>query len=105
MFSRETLELGSTPYEEQCAQVGDPDYGERARRECIAFMDQVVRQHGEPPDGASLRIKANAHDFGTYYEVAVVYDPEDEAAVRYADKVDNDMPARWDDAARKELGL
>ena len=105
MFGRETLELGPTPYEEECAQVGSEDYHERVYREGRAYISQLIRQHGEPPEGADLRIKANAHDFGTYHEVVVVYDPEDEAAVKYAWDLEGNTPGRWDDEARKELGL
>ena len=61
----ETIEIGSAPCDEQCAQVGESNYPERSRAECRAFINQIKRVMGEPPEGVGLFIKSNAHDFGT----------------------------------------
>jgi hypothetical protein len=50
------------------------------------------------PEGAELTYKGFLYDFGTYYEVIVKYDPEDEAARDYADLCEDKAPATWDDA-------
>lgn len=99
----EYLTIGPTPSGEDCAQVGSPDYGKKARKECTAFLNQLRRTFGEEPDGACLRIKSNPHDFGSYYEVVCSYDPDDPAAVAYALKCESEAPEEWDDAARAEL--
>lgn len=99
----EYIEIGSTPAEEECAQVGSPGYAERAKAECRVFVKQLERHFGKPPQGAALRIKANMHDFGMYYEVAVAYDPNVEAAVEYAFKVEGETPGEWDSVAKLEL--
>lgn len=102
---RETIEIGTTPFEEDCAQVGSEDYTHRARKECAAFRSQLRRLFGQEPEGASLFIKSNPHDFGNYYEVACRFDDENEAASSYAYACEGGAPARWDEEARKELGL
>jgi hypothetical protein len=46
---------------------------------------------------------ANPHDFGTYYSVVVDFDPNDEDAVAYAYRCDEESPDQWDMGARFEL--
>ena len=102
---QEIIEIGTTPYEEECAQVGQDGYRAQAQKECAAYRSQLRRVFGEEPDGARLKIKGNSHDFGTYFEVACYFDPENEAAATYAYRCEAEAPAQWDDAARMELGL
>ena len=100
---RDYINIGSSPYDEDCAQVGTPDYHEKVARECRAFKGQLIRQFGEPPAGAAVGIKSFPHDFGTYHEVVCYFDTEDEAATKYAFSLENDAPANWDAIARAEL--
>lgn len=100
----EILEIGATPYEEDCYQVGCDNYAEKARIQCVAFKAQLIRQFGEPPEGARLYVKSNPHDFGNYYEVAVKFDSMDETAVDWAFKVEGNLPAKWDAEALKVPG-
>ncbi len=95
---RDYLSIGSAPAEEDCAQVGTPDYSERSREECARFIELIRKTCGEPPVGASLVTKTFPHDFGSYREVCVVFDDENKAATEYAYKVENDAPATWDAA-------
>lgn len=104
--------LGSTPSEEECAQVGTNDYQERARKEIHAYMnqlDRVLTTLGYPkekrPDTFSLVRKSESHDFGTYYEVCAKVREGDETAYELAILIENNSPAEWDEEARKELGL
>lgn len=99
---RDSMYLGSTPYEEDCAQVGSDGYMRRARQECRAYIKQLIRTFGEPPAGCSLVIKSSPHDFGSYLAVEAVFD---EAGQEYALRCDNQQPRNWDDQARAELGL
>lgn len=101
---RETLELCCTPVSENCQQVGTAGYDhQKARQECEAFRRQLRRQFGEEPEGASLVIKSNPHDFGTYLEVAVKFDSDNEEAAEYAYKLEEELPEKWDDIAKNEL--
>jgi hypothetical protein len=101
---KETLYLDSTPCDEECAQLGsrDYDYARRAKAECQLFIMTIKEKHGEPPEGAYFRVKANPHDFGTYYSVELVFDDENEDHVNYAyDKVDYFTPTEWSPRIKK----
>jgi hypothetical protein len=96
--------IGSTPPEEECEQLGDNYNPQRARKECRAYIHQLRRVLGPEPEGASLVIKSNPHDFGTYLTVVCMYD-DTEAATLYAYKCESDGPMTWDREAKRELGL
>ena len=98
----DSLSLSPTPAGEECAQLGDPDYSSRARKECRAFINQLIREFGEPPSGVGFRISQNPHDFGTYLDVEVRFRDDDEA-VEYAYNLEANLPEYWDEEAHKEL--
>ena len=97
MFS-DVLDLGCGPANEPCAQLGEGDYRDRAIRECRAFIQAIRRVCGEEPEGASLQLRSNPHDFGTYYSVCCRYDGDSEAAAAYAARCDRDAPTTWEEA-------
>ena len=90
--------IGSAPANEDCAQVGSRDYAMNAKTECRAFIDAIRKVCGREPQGARLTIKSELHDFGSYYEVAIVFDGNNKEAADYADKVDREAPATWQEA-------
>jgi hypothetical protein len=93
---REYFTLGPTPSEEDCAQVGQPDYYRKALEECRRFIELIRDTLGPEPSGAELAIKSFPHDFGTYYEVVIRFEPDDAAAVAYAERCEDDAPRTWD---------
>jgi len=101
------ITIGSSPYGENCAQLGSSGYEERARVECRSLRNQLVRVYREAHDGLDpecrLTIMPHAHDFGTYYEVAAEFDDDNEAAVHAAYWIEANVPEWWDDAAREDL--
>ena len=101
---RDYIEVGATPCDEDCEQLGPGYDPAKARAECKAFIGQIRRELGLEPDGARLTVRSNPHDFGTYIEVACVFDDENEAASDYAFKCESTSP-NWDETARRELGL
>ena len=104
-MAKEILEISCTPHAEPCESFG-PNYNPvRARQECNAFMKQLRRMFGEEPPGARLTIRSNPHDFGTYLEVACVFNDENEEATDYAYRCESDMPEFWDAEAKAELGI
>ena len=110
MFER--MEIGSSPYNEECAQVGTDNYSEVARRECKAFIGQLYRtlesngiKRDELPEGFSLITKGSSHDFGTYYEVVCKFNSEDERSWDLYSYIDDNCPEMWDSIALKELGI
>lgn len=104
-MARDRIELAPTPVAEDCAQVGSPDYHERARKECRAFIEQLRRQFGPEPEGARLLMTSHPHDFGAYHEVSCSFDDGFAEAADYAFKLDHELPEYWDDEARAALGL
>jgi hypothetical protein len=102
---RDYISIGPSPVEEDCAQVGSDGYHNQARKECRAFINQLRRQFCPEIGSANLNIKANPHDFGTYYDVVCYYDDDDQVGSEYAFKLEDETPEKWDAEARVELGL
>lgn len=102
---RDCIDVGPAPPMENCAQVGSPGYWERARKECRAYIALLRRALGPEPEGASLTVRSNPHDFGTYLSVCCHYDPAIAAALDYAFRCEAEGPQEWDEVARKELSL
>lgn len=101
----EYVELGCSPCMEDCAQVGDSDYSERARAECRAYINQIRRENPDLPEGVSLRMKSFPHDFGCYYEVVAAFSDRDEAAAEAGWALEGKTPERWDAEALAELKI
>ncbi len=93
---REYLEIGSSPANEDCAQVGSPDYAERSRMECKRFIELIRAKLGVEPEGAVLSVKSFPHDLGSYREVICYYDDQYPASVDYAFKVESEAPTQWE---------
>ena len=103
------LELGSTPHDEPCTQAGDN--AEAQKIECYALRGQLIRLHGEPPIGMEFCLVRNTHDFGTYYELGIIYpcddgeDPETDEAADLIEKTGaymnacESLPDKWDSDA------
>lgn len=92
---RDFLSIGPAPAEEECVQVGEPDYEARAQAECEQFIKLVRGKLGKEPEGARLRVKAFPHELGTYYEVVCYFDTDDPAARDYAFECEAGAPGRW----------
>lgn len=108
---RDYITLGPTPADEDCAQIGESGYYEKAKKECSVYINQMTRilaANGWPkekwPEGFNLVVKSSAHDFGTYHEVNVRFDSDDEKSSDLAYFCDGLIPAEWDEEAKKELG-
>lgn len=95
-MARDYIDIGSSPCEEDCAQVGSPDYERRARTECARFIELIRKTLGPEPEGAHLAVRSNPHDFGVYYEVVCFFQDDDEEAKKYAFRCQDDAPTRWD---------
>lgn len=93
------VSIGSTPAGEECAQVGSDNYSHQARIEGKIFIQQLKRQFGEHPN-AYFKLKSFPHDFGSYYEVVVVFNDDNEEACNFAYNVEANTPEFWDDEAK-----
>ncbi len=98
-MSYEYIELCSTPYEEDCAQIGEENYNSKSRIECEVYISQLERLF---PD-AQFGVKSFSHDFGRYREVVVYYDDNDDESTSVAFEVESNLPTEWDGEAKKEL--
>jgi len=96
--------LGPTPCDEDCAQVGDLDYRNRAKKEMATYVKQLIRTFPDAlAKGVSFRPRFFSHDFGFYAEVCMSFDDADEEAFELARFIDMNVPENWDSEALKEL--
>lgn len=92
---RNYIDIGSTPCEEPCDGVGAEASVQKA--ECKRFINVIRQKLGLEPGTARLAIKANSHDFGTYYEVVCYFDDADPIGENYAFFCESNSPATWTD--------
>lgn len=91
----ETTILGACPAEEDTAQLGrTPDFDRLNRLEVDCYQAALTAHYGPPPAGASFIRHCSNHDFGGYTELALRFDPENEAEAAYAAFVDEGL-GRW----------
>ena len=88
--------IGPSPCEENCAQVGEPGYREKALAECARFIQLLREKFGPEPEGAQLSVKWFEHDFGAYCEVVCYFTTESEESVEYAQRCEDHAPATWE---------
>jgi len=101
---KDQFELGTTvPHSEGCYQLGEEGFAKFSKIEARALINQMLRILGTPPDRTGLKIISCPHDFGTYYDVAVVYDDDLEESQEWMLKAESGIPDNWDKEAIEEL--
>ncbi len=90
------IALGAVPARESAAQVGEVGYADRAVVECQRYVALLRHAIGPEPEGARLHIRPSEPDLGSYLEVVVEYDEEDNVARAYAIRCDREAPTRWE---------
>ena len=100
-----SIYLGPSPYEEECAQVGDLHFTEDHQIELNAFTGQLQRTFIVTKDSNAVQFKKKreSHDFGAYYEITVVpavLQPQSHS-IAYA--IEHHVPAQWDVTALQEM--
>ena len=99
---RDTLEIGPAPHMEECVQVRtgyETVYIPEMRKQCDRFA--ALLEKAFPPVGLSyIFVKNNYHDFGTYLEVAVSFNPEDTKEREYAFMLESKAPGTWEELER-----
>jgi hypothetical protein len=93
---RDYLTIGSAPCDEDCAQVGHPNYTWQARQECQRFLQLIRKTLGPEPEGARLAVTSFPHEFGDDLEVVCHVDTDVPAAVDYAFRCEAETPATWE---------
>jgi hypothetical protein len=100
----EEFNLGTTvPHEEECIQLGQPNYSAFSKIEANTLMKQIIRELGNPPSGCRMKLVGCEHDFGVYYDIALVYDEDDEEHVEWFLKVEGKLPMNWDYESKESL--
>ncbi len=101
---RDYLDLATTvPTDEPCAQVGSANYSKNSRLEAEVFREQIYRLFGDPPPGTGIRIKNCPHDFGSYLDLEIVYDDDEDASCYWAFEVEGNLPESWDEISLNKL--
>jgi hypothetical protein len=103
LTSYEMLDIGPVPNGEICAQLGADNYEKLSKIESKAYANQIQRMFPDMPYGVFIKRTSNPHDFGTYYELAIQYDINEEEAVEFVNNIEGNLPEEWDDQARQEL--
>lgn len=92
------LTLGSVPYNENCVQVGDPEYYDKTKKETERYIEQLKARFPEYQEiGVRFVVKSFEHDFGTYHEVVVKFNDSNDIQCAFADFVDQNLPGNWND--------
>ena len=92
---RDFVTLGTTPYDEPCACMGEPDYHVTALSECLRFILLLRETFGVEPEGAWLSVKSFPHDFGIYQEVVCYFNTDIPESMDDAFRCENERPATW----------
>ena len=96
-MARQRIHIGTAPGDEPCAQTGiTRDWLRLQQLECLVYRAALIARAGPPPAGVDIKPAHNAHDFGSYHDLIVVFDPDDESGAHYADLVADGL-ARWHD--------
>ncbi len=109
----DSIELETAPWDEECAQVGEPRYYEKATKEAKVHTNQIWRWIKESkgvdkdtaPKSFKILTKSFSHDYGSYLMIVIKFDDTDNAAIDLAFELENNLPGHWDYEAKKELGL
>ena len=107
-MSYETFDcIGSAPSEEVCAQVGHDSYAELVRLEIRLYKELLIEELNKqfPDVGVQIRLRTSfhPHDFGTYHELDVVYDPENPVAVNQALWCESSPIMFWPEEQRAKI--
>jgi hypothetical protein len=89
---KDYLYIDTTPSEETCTQVGDPDYYGKARAEARRMIAQIDK-HYPLPENATMgytTIATEHHDFGSYYQIKIIFDDECESSTNWAFAIEGD---------------
>jgi hypothetical protein len=102
---RDFIILGPGPADEEWAQIDQPDYRERARAHCVAYINQLRRQFGLEPEGAKLDTLSLPIPAGSGFTVVCYYELDNEEALAYAERCRDEALSEWDFDAKFELTI
>lgn len=95
MSRRDYIELGPTPIEEDCVQMGIGT-SKAMRDECERFKQQLEREIPIPEGvDAEYAVKRFPYEYDAYYEVVLYYDPDSLTSCEFAGMVEANLPLNW----------
>jgi hypothetical protein len=101
-MSYDYVDLGPVPAMETASDA--PKQPDLNKAECRIYKAMLERLHPVPQAmDAFYIVKANPHEFGTYREVGIKFNENDEAAGDWAWDMQDNGPDQWDEQARAEL--
>ena len=102
---RDTINIGSSPYNEPTIQIkSGVNYLPWSIKEIMIFREQLKRQFPRLAEfNCYLHIRQHPHDFGTYAQLEINYNSDNEKSRKMAYTVDGEVPAKWDDIAQAEI--
>lgn len=92
---KDFISLGTVPCNENCCQVGRPNYDKYGKLEANEFKRMIENTLG-PFHYVKIKVTKNPHDFGSYYDVIVEFD-RDEIQIATACEIEDNVPITWDD--------
>lgn len=93
---KDLVYLGPVPADEQCLELGAPNYEPHAaEQECRRYIELIRRTVGPEPQGAKLKVKWQEHDLGSYCEVVCEFDDRYQEAFDYAFRCESEAPMKW----------
>jgi len=97
----EYIELGGTPYDEDCVQVSKTEnYIPEMKEECLKYKNMLIEIFPQALKyHCNFGVKSFSHEFGCYYEVAIRYNDANDESSSFAWWVQDNLPAKWDDMA------
>jgi len=90
------ISLGAVPARESFTRAGEAGDAQRAHAECRRYVALLRDAIGPEPRGAQLRIRRSEPERGSYLEVVVEYDDENNVARAYAIRCDREAPTTWE---------
>jgi hypothetical protein len=94
-MARGFISLGAVPARERFTPDGEVGDAQRALEECRRYVALLRDVIGPEPHGAELQIRRAAPERGSYLEVVVDYDSENNVARAYAIRCDREGPTTW----------
>ncbi len=92
---RDYITLGPVPADEDCIPCGHDR--KKEIKECVRYLGLLNKMFPNLPEECLFAIKSFNHDYGTYREVVVYFDDEDEEAIEWAFFIESHIPIYWDD--------
>lgn len=92
------MTMSCSPHDEEPAQIGFDDTA-KIRTEVNRYR-KMLETRFPIPEGAApcwFKVKWFPHDFGSYPEVCIFYNPDNEIALKFALFCDHNLPEKWTD--------